>query len=292
MFYKVTTIAVLAVGTACLLAAGETAQSSECADDAQQEYSRDWDRIVELGKTRDLQGLTDMAEEIESKWLSRSTRDCANLALLLCRTMCTWKFEEGRPYEFVRQYAGRMLAECDGTESEEISIEAELGLLAHLHVGVPDVKGSLSDEEWQEARRTEAERWLRAWWRLEQAASGDSSSTSLPFLNVSPPEGVPLPAGVAPSAIEDPVLRAEYEAAIEENRRNADKFNQRYKARQLQKTSWGTIENYLSQAYSIPPLNQRELEGLLSRYVSDPHTRASVVEAVGGRIEKGDVSGE
>jgi hypothetical protein len=57
----------------------------------------------------------------------------------------------------------------------------------------------------------------------------------LPALNVAPPAATGLPAGIAPSAIADPGLRAEYQRALDENAAYAARYRQQQTLRRLER---------------------------------------------------------
>jgi hypothetical protein len=91
---------------------------------------------------------------------------------------------------------------------------------------------------------------------------------------------------MAPEHIDDPKLRAEYDAAIEENRRKAQRYSEQYSLRQWLKRFPKTAEEYIIRAYSKPPFDVGELKGFLETYLDDEETRARILDAVTKNAEK------
>jgi hypothetical protein len=89
--------------------------------------------------------------------------------------------------------------------------------------------------------RLEFELVIAVWDRLSMESKTVDRPTGPVFLSVSPPFEARLPSGVDPSAIEDEVLRAEYERAIQENRARAIRLR---KAGELDKA----LETYSAKA--------------------------------------------
>jgi len=77
-------------------------------------------------------------------------------------------------------------------------------------------------EKWAQIRKKDVEVRLHAWKRLVNAIDPTWDANDVPLVNVMPPLAAGPPGGVAPGvapeAIKDPKLRAQYEAAIEKNR--------------------------------------------------------------------------
>ena len=99
-------------------------------------------------------------------------------------------------------------------------------------------------------------------------------------MRVSPPFETGLCPGTPPSAIKDPKLRAQYEAAIAENKKKAQRVN-----KQLPLIAHGPAfkahaEHVLIQLYSQPPTRNAELKRLLEAYVQDANARQRILDGV------------
>jgi hypothetical protein len=129
-------------------------------------------------------------------------------------------------------------------------------------------------------RRQQAVLWLGAWKRLEASIDKNWDPEDLPVGNVTPPLGTGLPAGVAPEAIEDPELRAQYIADIEANRRKAAEYRVQADVRDLQKHWIPWAKHFLIDSYMAAPDRTEELQTLLDQYVGDAADKRQIVEAV------------
>lgn len=75
---------------------------------------------------------------------------------------------------------------------------------------------------------------LDLWKRFDEHAEANPLPTETVWLNMSPPGGR-YPSGIAPSAINEPEIRAEYEEILRKNRENAMQLNRAVRAEQAQK---------------------------------------------------------
>jgi len=96
-----------------------------------------------------------------------------------------------------------------------------------------------------------------------------------------------LPAGgIAPESIKDPKLRAEYEAALQENRQKIERHTKQYRLHDWLKSYPKSRERDIVLIYSEPPFNLEELKQYLGKYAVDEKTRARILEAVKKNMEK------
>jgi len=148
-------------------------------------------------------------------------------------------------------------------------------------VGYCGYQRSQSDiNDWLRERREKTEIWLRAWQRLEQEIDPSfdiNDRKQLPSSRVMPPDETHLPPGSPPSAIQDPRLRAQYEAAIADNNRRAERVAKQVPL-QLHGPAFRTrAELWLIQAYSQSPRLKTELWRYLEQYVRDPDSRRRIL---------------
>jgi len=138
----------------------------------------------------------------------------------------------------------------------------------------------MDDAAWKDLRRQKAQFWLEAWLRVSKAIDPSFDFDDRPLLNVAPPLSTGLPAGVSPSSIENPRLRAEYEHAIAQNHAKIERYNQQSWLKLNGQRVFKEVEQYLVNAYSRAPSDLQELQQLLSRYVQDASVRDRILVGV------------
>jgi len=138
----------------------------------------------------------------------------------------------------------------------------------------------IDEAAWKTLRQQKAELWLAARRRVQTSVDPAFDFNEPIFLNVAPPAGSGLPAGIAPESVRDPKLRAEYERAIAENSAKTRRFNDQYWLKKNAPDFYQNVERYLVNAYSRPPRDYDELERLLVRYVDDNGVRARILQDV------------
>ncbi|HEX2329035.1 MAG TPA: hypothetical protein VHN74_09935 [Candidatus Angelobacter sp.] len=138
----------------------------------------------------------------------------------------------------------------------------------------------IDEAAWKELRRKKAQFWLEAWLRVSKAIDPGFDFDERPLLNVPPPPSTHLPAGIAPSSVKDPQLRAEYEHAIAENRAKIERYGQQSWLKLDGPRVFKEVEQYLVNAYSRAPSDPQELQQLLSRYIEDASVRERVLREV------------
>jgi hypothetical protein len=138
----------------------------------------------------------------------------------------------------------------------------------------------IDEAAWKTLRQQKAELWLAARRRVQTSVDPAFDFNETFFLNVAPPAGSGLPAGIAPESVRDPKLRAEYERAIAENSAKTRRFNDQYWLKKNAPDFYQNVERYLVNAYSRPPRDYDELERLLARYVDDNGVRARILDDV------------
>ncbi len=254
------------------------------------EFSRDHTRATILEQSKNLNALANLVEEIQNKW---SKKDKRMYGALMVNTLHSWesayrRADKKAPMNLIRQYATQVLSTYDPNKPDNISIESEFDLISILYEQYEYSKGNLADQEWIKNRRKGTERFFRAWQRLENAIDEDWDPNDIPELNVSPPKGIGIPGipGMSPELIKDPVLRAEYENAIEENRKKIKIRNEQLKLRNIKKMYFRIVEKYMIGTYSLTPYANDELKQYLEKYKIDEKTKARIVETITKNIEK------
>ena len=236
------------------------------------------------GQTNDLESYEKFADEIQNKWKHANREYYARLMLKICSPLSSGTFKSNRRYEVARRYALSVLGEPNSTDPnhkgpEALSIDLELNLIRHV-VTLTDIKNAPKSEDFARLRNEDVEIRLHTWKRLTDAIDPNWDPNDLPRSNVCPPPGTGNPCGVAPEAIKDPNLRAEYEKAIERNRQKAEKYGEQYGLRQWLRSFPKRAEKYIILAYSREPHDLAELESYLNKYLSDEKTKTRIIAAV------------
>jgi hypothetical protein len=240
------------------------------------EYERYLDLIRSLGDSKALSGLERVASEIEERWRNFGGRIYSKLVLNLCDRLSSSGFTvEGKELYLADKYALQALE-----KPYEIPLEVEIELLSFLQPDYEDSPLGKMDESEKEQRTNRVTLWLRAWQRLDNEIDSEFDFDDRPKASVAPPPGASARAGVAPEEIKDPMLRAEYEAAIRENARKAEAYNWQYELRQLEQTFTGDAEQYIVEVYTKPPYDTEELEQLLDIHMIDEAAKARILDAV------------
>lgn len=250
-----------------------------------QEYQADVGQIASLrrslqpGPTNDLETYERFAEAMMSKWSERPKEYYARMINELCGPLSSGRFDEDRQHIVAREYAMQALAEADA-----IPLETELELTGHVvtYMG----RRRPEAEQWVRIRREDVEVRLHAWKRLLDTIDPTWDPNERLVAKVEPPVELGLPPGVAPEAIKDPKLRAEYQAAIERNRQKIERYTEQHRLRLRLKTFPKTTEDYIVQAYSTPPYNTDELKESLERYGIEEQTGLRILDAVSKNIEQ------
>ena len=254
------------------------------------EFSHDYLRITELREANNITSLENLAKEIQNKWSQSDKQAYGSLMVHMLRSWRTASKRVGKePSEkLIREYAEQVLSTYDPNKPDNISIESEFDLVSFLYEQYEYSKGKLANQEWNKNRRKGTERWSHAWQRLEDAIDENWDPNDIPEANVSPPKGIGIPGipGMSPELIKDPVLRAEYEKAIERNHEKVKIHNEQIKLRNTKKMYSRIVEKYLVQTYSIPPFANDELRKYLEKFKIDKETQTRIIEAVTKNMEK------
>ena len=271
----------------CLLAMtisfGEASPSSEAE---KQEYKQALNGIKSLRKSfkpglvNDLEEYEKFADEIQTKWRDRNKEYNARLILRICGPLSSGTFADDRRYDLARKYALSVLADAN-----DIPLETELQLTGHVMTS-KYTRNAPKGEDLAQRRKKDVEIRLHAWRRLIDAIDPNWDPNERLRLQVEPPAATGLSPGVAPEAIKEPTLRAEYEAAIERNRQKIERHTKQYRLHDWLKSYPKRAEGYIVQMYSQPPFNLEELKQYLGRYAVDEKTRARILAAVTNNMEK------
>jgi hypothetical protein len=236
------------------------------------DYQTDIDRLMAL-RSHPLDELIELADQLEAKWRRVDWNHYPGIMKYVCSEMSNRAFDE-RAREQSEHFARVALS-----HSTMYLWEHEAAFLGWL--GYQRTSTDLN--VWLRERRDKTEFWLRALQRLEKETDPSfdfNDRKSLPSSRVYPPFQTGLPAGSPPSAIEDPHLRAKYEAEIAHNQRKSQRVNQQLPLFLRGPSFKKRAERWLIQAYSQPPVRNAELKQYLENYVQDAKTRQRILSEV------------
>jgi hypothetical protein len=242
------------------------------------EFRTDLKRIEGLREAKDLDGLIKLADELEQKWNQLDATRYAKLLLAVCQATMSADYADDRQYLIGRKYVRLALKKAD-----EIPVELEVELVLNLQGDVERLNAKAGSEgEWSQTRGEKASLLLHAWHRLDGEIDRNFDLNTRPLLNVPAPEG--LPSGVAPEAVKNPQLRAEYAEARAANARKGQTYTRQFQLRQLEELFSKQAEKYLVEMYSLSPFNLDELRQRLDASIKSPDTRQRIIDGVTTRI--------
>jgi hypothetical protein len=237
------------------------------------EYEEDLNRLIAL-RSRTLEELLDFSNQLERKWRRMDWNQYASLMLHVCSEISNRGLNDSRLRLESERFARIALSHA-GMFSWEYQSDL-VDALGYQRFSVPDAT-------WVRERREKTELWLQAWRRLEKEFDPTfdvNDRKSLPGMRVMPPFATGLPAGTPPSAIKDPKLRAQYEAAIAENNKKAERVNRQLPLHAHGPSFKARAERWLIQAYSQQPRRIGELKHYLQVYVRDYKTRERILKRI------------
>lgn len=160
--------------------------------------------------------------------------------------------------------------------SGDLPLPQYVQFVEFLRLDPPDI----DEIAWKTLRKQKTEFWLKAVRQIDRAINPSFDFEDRPVLNVNPPVGAGLPAGVSPASIRNPQLRAEYESAIKQNNLKTQKYNEQSWLKLNGTRVHDEAERYLVNAYAKPPLDLAEIKLMLAEYVDDPAVRERLIKEI------------
>ncbi len=124
-------------------------------------------------------------------------------------------------------------------------------------------------------RREVLSLWLNALDCIDQMTDPSFDATDVPQINVAPP-GSGFRAGVAPSEINDPELRAAYERSIAQNVEKAKKYQIQKKLQNVNRTWSARVRDFIKTQYTTAKEDTQEVEALADRLLSNNLRRMQI----------------
>lgn len=224
-------------------------------------YKQELIKLEDFRMSGTLEDLINERNIIEQEWGKSGGEFYGNLSLkfLGVLTSARYRTDDDKALNLSQDFAVQALKKAD-----TFDLQTEWLILNYLRYSLSkDELNSLQIRE----RRERVKLWLHALHRLKTEKDENFDPNNLPQLNVAPPEGVRVAvSGMSPESIEDPKLRAEYEAAIEANRKKTIYYSHQHRLRQNEDSIIKNAVKYISKVYSQPPVDLKELEELLNEY--------------------------
>jgi hypothetical protein len=241
-------------------------------------YNEIANRITAEIRARNLPALEALGQEIEQNWRQADVQLYAHCMFKLSSELGGQGFPGTRKnYGLGRTLAIRALEKAD-----EIPLELECMLVDCVRFDLDSdgniVKGQTRADQLAPILKLS----LHAWRRVEQSIDptwDPDDPKNRPFLNPPPLEGV-RDGGASADALNDPQVRAQYEAAIEANRRKIWNANEQLKARKLKQYWVPWAQRRILYAYMEQPARKAELEELLLQYEIPAETRVRMLQGV------------
>jgi hypothetical protein len=237
------------------------------------DYQSDIDRLIAL-RSHPLDELLALANHLEIKWRHINWDHYAQVMIYVCSEIANRGLNDVRVRQQTEHFALSALSHSQMFLWEHQS--SLVGWFGHE-------RWSSTDSGWLRERREKTELWLQAWRRLEKQTDPGfdlNDRKNLPAMIVYPPFETGLPAGTPPSAIKNAKLRAQYEAAIAENKRKSQKVDQQLPLLLHGPPFKARAEHWLIGAYSQPPFRNAELKRYLEIYMQDQKTRQRILNEV------------
>ncbi|MGI9105883.1 MAG: hypothetical protein ACR2G4_06505 [Pyrinomonadaceae bacterium] len=257
-------------------AAGRPQQQDEYLNG---EFKIDQKRIEVFRFAKDFDGLIKLGDELEQKWNQLDASRYARLMLNVCQATMGADYMDDRQYTIGRKYVRLALKKAD-----EIPVETETELVLNLGGDAERLQGRAQhgEGEWSVARSERAALWFHAWRRLDAEIDRSFDVNNRPLLNIPAPRGLPI--GIAPEAVKNPNLRAEYAEARAANARRAQTYTRQFQLHQLEELFSPKAEKYLVEMYSSAPFNLEELKGRLDSSIKSDDGKKRIIDEVTSRI--------
>ena len=249
--------AALLMGLSCAPTAERTASTMN-----EEKYEQDLQQIQAACQSGDLDEIEKTLEQIDKEWARPDPISHVNLSRAACDEMASQTFED--------KQRGRDLLERRALLALKKADETQMNVQLHLltsYLRVHEKMATMKVADWPQERRASAELWFGVWKRLEGLIDpdwdpSDPKNEVKPF---EPPEGKPgPPGGAAPEAIQDPELRAQYEAHQKKNAELTARNQQQHRLRKAREDYAEDFEQYIISLYTMSPFNTPELKAQLA----------------------------
>ncbi|GEM_PF-3463523 len=210
-------------------------------------------RMFKVGKTKNLNALVALADEIEATWVQKDVMFYASLMVDICGELNSADYDDDRQYLFLRKYTKLALEKAD-----QMPAEFEVRLLGFLSGNIEYVLKLVKEEDWSQDRTGRTKLWCHAWGHLEKEID-ENHDVSKEFTR-------------------NPNL------SNEQNRQAQTRHFYQRRARKIYAEFSESFERYVVFAYSKKPANTSELRYYLESYVQDVQLRERILTKVENNI--------
>jgi len=134
---------------------------------------------------------------------------------------------------------------------------------------------------WKEQRRAKLELWLKALGKLDRMMDPKFNPNDVPSINIAPSSSsIAYDSGIAPSAIKDPKVRAEYEQAIKLNAEKGVWYSFQMKLRRLDKNWSSKVSVYIKSQYASDVQDIKEINALVDLQFSGSPRKEQLKEDI------------
>ena len=272
--------------SACLIQSASGPMDSVLKSD-NPPFTRDFLKIESLGQAKDSVGLENMVAELKARWKD-ADMDC------YCRLMdrllgCLRTDFDPVDYGKLKALSNDVLSDLDKKLEQGMDpvlvphyYQFQLGYISVTYRAkytVYTTKGDIEDEVWVNQRKDVITRLLKVWKLTQEGKDPAWSMDIVPPANVMPPTGTVRISGMSPDSIQDPDLRAKYEADIKANNEKKRWWRAQRRLRQTEDQLKKRLMNDIKVMYNTPPLAPDELKSLLDTYVKDEEQKEMFLEA-------------
>jgi len=258
-----------------------TADTGQTTSDVPEAVYRE--KLAHLKMLREAGTLPDLiseVDEIEKQWGANGGERYGLLFQEFLSALGTSRIIDHNPdtLDISQKYAVIALKNADSYD-----LETEWSFLRYLRYPMGPIK---LDGLGTERRLADVKLWLHALHRLESEKDKNFDPNETGPMNAEPPPGANGYPGMSPDRIKDPILRAQYEKAINENNRKIRYMNHQFKLLQHEPSIIRDAVKYISRMYAQEPSNIQELTVLLRNYKISSELSKNIINQT--EKERGD----
>ena len=247
-----------------------------------EELQRDLDALSVLSRTATLLEFAKRVDEVKGKWRPVDVSSYLEVLNSAVNDVYGHWFAgstDADQRELVDRYAAEAL-EYDNV----MTLPQRISFVARL-----DYVPVAPTADWPKVRRQRALLWCSTWaavWHWDHDFTLTSKDLMLPplpdrrFIG----QRVVVNGWVEPASITDPVAREIYSSALAKYKRNWELANAHDGAPQADRFFAGLATRCLIAAYAAPPLNTDEIRQILTAYVPDRTSRATVMSELNAKL--------
>ena len=244
------------------------------------EYDRDFNRIDSLRSARNLSGLENLGDEIHATWGKSEDKDHYYI-LVDCLTRALNSADFGLQNVVKKEILARKYALFALQGGDVVPLDVRINLMSCTAWidGFEHRNGQTIGHAWTEQRADRTNLWLSAWQRLDQAISSEQE-----LIDAHPKSPLFMMNGI------DGGLTPEQQTERNKANQQRNKWITQLTTQKIlnhMKTSYSPLaENYLTTVYSEPPYDVDELKRLLDAYISNPATKARILDQVSRNVKQ------